>query len=138
VVHADGPATPYAGTRSAGQGVLSASTTHEVTGRVLRSGLRPPVPLRLAACHGSPGSWRARCHCRRPGVQPGACCAGRAGLAQREPWPLVMRDLPELPSCTKSTEPEDRARRSEVSVHHDSRKYSAISPRADPKADHLQ
>ncbi len=32
-----------------------------------------------------------------------------------------------LPSRTKSTEPEDRARRSEVSVHHDSRRYPAFS-----------
>jgi len=45
---------------------MSTSTTHEITSRVLRTGLRPP---------GAP-----QAGCRRRGIHPGDCRAGRAGL----------------------------------------------------------
>jgi hypothetical protein len=73
VTQASGRATPETGTRSAGQGVLSTSTTHEVTGRVLRTSLRPPGAPRLAAdCHCLIDPSRQRQRLDQPRLSSGA------------------------------------------------------------------
>ena len=103
VVHADGPATPYAGTRSAGPGVLSAGTTHEVTGRVLRPGLRPSVPPQAGCLSRDPGILTCPLSLPSPRRSTGTAVPGRAGLAPARTVATGHARSTGLPSRTNST-----------------------------------